>query len=99
MDGARSGRYRLRMAGAKQAAIDKLTFEQAIERLEAIIARVESGQAPLDESLAAAEEGAKLIRRCRTILGAAEQRVRELSLDALEKSAGEAEPSGERDGA
>ena len=38
-------------------ADDKLTFEQAMGRLEEIVKRLEQGDAPLEEALALFEEG------------------------------------------
>ena len=43
---------------------EKTTFESAIARLEEIVRSLESGSAPLDESLALYEEGVKLVRFC-----------------------------------
>ena len=37
-----------------------LSFEAALQRLEQIVSRLESGQAPLEESIALYEEGARL---------------------------------------
>ena len=53
----------------------KLTFEQGTARLEEIVARLESGEAPLDESLKLFEEGSKLLGKCGAMLDAAEQKV------------------------
>ena len=64
------------------------SFEQSLEALESIIARVESGEIGLEESIDEYERGVELIRRCREILEKAEQRVRRLSLEELEKGAG-----------
>lgn len=61
------------------ASIETLTFEQAVERLEAIITRMESGEIGLERSIAEYERGAALIKRCRAILDQAEQRVAELT--------------------
>ena len=36
---------------SEPAAIDSLTFEQALAELEQIVARLESGQAPLEDSI------------------------------------------------
>jgi exodeoxyribonuclease VII small subunit len=52
-----------------------LTFEGAMERLEGIVDRLESGELPLEEALAAFEEGVSLSRRCAGELDAAEQRI------------------------
>ncbi len=59
----------------------KLTFEQALARLEEIVAALESGDRPLEQSLSLYEEGAKLMKQCTTLLDRAEQKVRKLSLD------------------
>lgn len=57
------------------------TFEQAIQKLESIIDRVETGEIGLEESLKAYEDGAKLIARCRTILKSVESRINQLVVD------------------
>lgn len=57
------------------------TFEQAIQKLEKIIEQIESGQMPLEETLAAYEQGMKLIQHCRAILAAAEKKITELTVD------------------
>ncbi len=54
---------------------DKKTFEENMLRLEAIVAQLEKGEVPLDESLKLFEEGTKLIGQCRTALDKAEQQV------------------------
>lgn len=56
-----------------------LSFEQAVERVERIVQRIESGEAGLEESIAEYERGVALIKRCREILDKAEQRIEELS--------------------
>lgn len=55
------------------------TFENAIARLEVIVRMLESGNAPLDESLSLFEEGVALVKFCNEKLDTAEQRVRMLS--------------------
>ena len=59
----------------------KMTFEQALGRLEEIVALLEKGDAPLDQSLELYEEGAALVRRCNTALEQAERRVTILMKD------------------
>jgi exodeoxyribonuclease VII small subunit len=56
-------------------AASELSFEGALERLEGIVDRLESGALPLEEALAAFEEGVALSRRCAGELDAAEQRI------------------------
>ncbi len=60
----------------------KRSFEQAMARLEEIVAALDSGEAPLEESLALFEEGAKLVNQCNTQLEKAEQRVTKLTVTA-----------------
>ena len=53
----------------------KLSFEQAMERLDEIVRQLEHGDVPLDASLALFEEGSKLIAQCSKQLDEAEQKV------------------------
>lgn len=57
---------------------DKMSFEEAIGRLDAIVRLLEKGDAPLSESLKLFEEGTALIRLCGGQLDAAEQKVMKL---------------------
>ena len=58
------------MAGKK-----KVSFEQAMIRLEEIVGLLERGDAPLEQAMALFEEGAKLLRECTKQLDEAEQTV------------------------
>jgi len=60
---------------AAPAAKPEPSFESALERLEAIVDRLESGELPLEQALAAFEEGVTLSRRCTGELEAAERRI------------------------
>src|SRR3990167_2779815 len=55
-----------------------LSFEDALQRLETIVSRLESGQAPLEESIALYEEGARLKAHCEARLKAAQLRVEKI---------------------
>ncbi len=57
----------------------KLSFEQAMKRLEEIVTALERGEAPLEEALALFEEGSKLLRQCTGMLDKAEQKVTKLT--------------------
>ena len=61
----------------------ELTFEQAMTRLEQIVATLESGRCSLDESLKLFEEGTKLTAYCADRIKTAEQKI--LKLTAVEK--------------
>lgn len=54
------------------------SFEAALAELESIVASMEAGQAPLEESLRAFERGNRLLQHCHGLLGAAEERLRVL---------------------
>lgn len=53
----------------------KLDFEQSMARLEEIVHHLESGDMPLNDTLALFEEGTGLISRCSKMLDEAEQKV------------------------
>jgi exodeoxyribonuclease VII small subunit len=63
-----------------------LTFEEAMTRLEGIVERVERGEIGLEDALKEYEEGMALIKRCKEVLGKAQQRVEELGREALRES-------------
>ena len=50
-------------------------FESAMQRLEAIVERIESTRLPLNELLASYEEGTKLVKVCSDHLATAEKRI------------------------
>lgn len=60
---------------APAPALEGLTFEKALEELEALVARMEDGKLPLEESLAAYQRGAELIKYCESRLTDAQARV------------------------
>jgi exodeoxyribonuclease VII small subunit len=70
------------------ADVDRLSFERAIEELEAIVKRLEDGKVPLEESVAIYERGEVLKRRCEHLLRQAEARVEKIALDASGKPRG-----------
>lgn len=58
--------------GSKQTDIG---LEEAMEELQGIVGNLESGQEPLDESLANFERGMELLRVCHSQLEQAAQRI------------------------
>jgi exodeoxyribonuclease VII small subunit len=66
---------------AAPGAKSEPSFENALERLEAVVVRLESGALSLEEALAAFEEGVTLSRRCSSELEAAERRIEVLMGD------------------
>ena len=57
------------------------SFEEAIKRLEEIVARLERGELTLEESLTCYEEGIHLSRLCHTKLEEAERKIETLVKD------------------
>jgi exodeoxyribonuclease VII small subunit len=55
------------------------TFEDALAELERILADIEGGEVPLEESLAKYERGQFLIQHCRGVLNTAEKQIEMLS--------------------
>jgi exodeoxyribonuclease VII small subunit len=55
--------------------MSKEKFEEALEKLEEIVRRMEAGEMTLEESLKAFEEGIKLSRLCAKKLDEADRRV------------------------
>ena len=63
---------------ADSADIDALSFEQALAELERIVGQLESGQAPLEQSIELYERGALLKAHCEKRLEAARLRVEKI---------------------
>src|SRR5512145_861240 len=59
------------------------SFEAALAELEQVVADMESGKLPLEDSLAAYKRGAELLSFCRSRLEDAQQQVRVLEEGAL----------------
>jgi exodeoxyribonuclease VII small subunit len=63
-------------------AIDQLSFEDALKRLEAIVARLETGEASLQEAIDLYAEGDRLKQQCEARLAAATARIEAIRTDA-----------------
>lgn len=63
------------MTDTKANKPNEFSFEQSLEQLEQLVAKMESGELALEESLQAFEQGIKLTRQCQEALTQAEQRV------------------------
>jgi len=69
-------------SGTKKSGdeISSLSFEEALSELEKIVAKLESGEAPLQESIAIYERGEALKSHCESQLKAAEIRIEKITL-------------------
>jgi exodeoxyribonuclease VII small subunit len=69
------------MANAKASNMEQ-TFEAAIERLEKLVAEMDSPTLPLHELIASYEEGVKLVQLCEAKLKEAEQKIEMITRNA-----------------
>ena len=70
------------MADSLPDDIAAMSFETALRELEQIVGKLESGQAPLAESIAIYERGEALKKRCEALLAEAEMRIEKITLRA-----------------
>jgi len=70
------------------AAVEAMSFEEAMAELETVVGRLESGEVALDESIALYERGAALKAHCEAKLRAAQAKVEQITLDASGQPAG-----------
>ncbi len=64
------------------ADIRKMSFEEALEELKAIVSRLEKGEGKLEEAIGAYERGALLKRHCDAKLREAEAKIEKITLAA-----------------
>ena len=82
---------------AERQRISALPFDKALAEFKAVVEKLESGNLPLEESIALFEQGVLLQRRCERMLSEAELRFQRLvegaggKIRALDLSLGEAE--------
>ena len=69
----------------------KPSFEEALGRLEEIVDEIEEGKISLEASIEKYAEGTKLVAHCRSVLDAAEEKIRLLT----RRSGGELTVEGE----
>ena len=69
----------------KQSAAE-LNFESAMDRLEAIVAQMESGKLPLEDLIVRYEEGMNLVKVCQQRLASAEQKIEIIARNSAGKA-------------
>ena len=62
-------------------AIEKLSFEEALVELETIVRQLETGEAPLEDSITAYERGVMLKKHCESKLRDAQEKIEKISID------------------
>ena len=65
---------------------EKLSFEEALEKLESSVAKIRSGELSLEESISAYEESVKYYNICDSVLKKARQKI-----EIFDPSTGETE--------
>jgi exodeoxyribonuclease VII small subunit len=60
------------------------SLDDRLKRLEAIVAELESGGAPLEQAIERYQEGVTILKECRAVLAVYRRRVEELSQNADE---------------
>lgn len=59
----------------KKNAPEEMPFEQALQRLEEIVRRMEAGEMPLEQMVEAYEEGRRLLDLCAARLNEVEKKI------------------------
>ncbi len=81
--------------GDEPQDVKDLSFEAALKRLEEIVRKLESGEAPLDEAIALYAEGDRLKQQCEARLQAAQARIEQIQFGRDGAPAGTAPFGGE----
>ncbi len=68
--------------------VEQLSYEEAFEELENIVAALETEQPSLEKAIALFERGQLLAKHCQTLLENAELRIRQLSKTEEEENSG-----------
>lgn len=74
------------MAEEQQDDLHRLTFEQAMEKLETIVSAMEQGGVPLDEMISKFEEGAAIANYCQGKLASLKKKMEILIKDRDNKA-------------
>lgn len=69
--------------GSRHAAAAQVSYEADLQELEQLVARLESGEMPLQQLLAQYQRGAELLQSCRSRLQVVEEQVKVLDQGAL----------------
>ncbi len=68
----------------KPKTTEPTSYEAALQELEQLVVRIESGQLPLDQMLAGYQRGAALLALCRERLEAVQNQIQVLEGGALQ---------------
>lgn len=76
------------MAEGQEKPISEMSFEDALRALETVVRKLESGDVPLDDSIALYEHGEELRKACQSRLDAAQAKIDKIVSGADGKPAG-----------
>jgi exodeoxyribonuclease VII small subunit len=68
---------------AKSASLEKVTFEDALQELEGIVASLERGDVSLDDAISAFERGTQLKSHCQARLEEARMKVEKIKVPGV----------------
>ncbi len=68
-------------------AVEKMSFEEAMAELDQVVARLESGAAPLEQSIELYTRGTALKAHCEGLLKNAQVKIEKITLDEKGKPA------------
>ncbi len=71
-------------------AVKKMSFEEAMAELDQVVARLESGSAPLEQSIELYTRGTALKAHCEDMLKNAQAKIEKITLDEKGKPTGTA---------
>ena len=77
------------------ASLENMSFESALSELEKIVAGLEQGNTPLEDSIAAYERGMALKKHCEKKLREAQSKIEKISIS--EDGSVKTEPFGEQE--
>src|SRR5882724_3651914 len=83
------GAFRRHSSVTKAKSQNPQNFEAALAEIESIVAAMEAGQLPLEQSLSAYRRGAELLKYCQTRLQEAQQQVKILEAGTLKNFDGD----------
>ena len=75
--------------------IENMSFEEALQELEQIVAKLETGEVALEESIEIYRRGSKLRTHCAAKLKSAQARIQQLTADGKMDANGGLEPNDE----
>ena len=80
LDSTNNGTNLMNETAEKPASLEKVTFEDALQELEGIVASLERGEVSLDDAIAAFERGTQLKSHCQARLEEARMKVEKIKV-------------------